>query len=280
MVSNSVDSSKSTGEREVKLRINGMFCKSVEVWLTCFLGLRVMLFIHSTCSDSINDLLRSLQSTSDITSFTPLTHANPFTTLTYTPRPPSGFTLRKLNASISSLGPFAIYPIRASDVLTTLARAAQARESRSILVRLVTAFAFAIPTFVIAIVAMSLLPSSHPLAHYFSTPVWGNASRATVALFVLATPVQFGVGSLFYVRAWKSLRGVWKRGGQGRWKSRLLRWGSMDSLVAIGTSAGFFSSVVYMVIDIKAGSGVGRTPDGTDGSGPMRGGTMGFFDSS
>lgn len=118
---------------------------------------------------------------------------------------------------------------------------------------------------------MSLLPQSHPLAAYFSTPIWGNASRGTVALFALATPVQFGVGSLFYVRAWKSLRGVWKRGGEGRWRNRLLRWGSMDSLVALGTTAGWSASVAFMAIDVRAGSDPMDMP---------RGGTMGYFDSS
>ncbi|KAL8284089.1 hypothetical protein RQP46_004838 [Phenoliferia psychrophenolica] len=221
VASKAIDPSKAdSGVREVKLRVDGMFC--------------------NTCSDSINDLLDSLKATSTIASFTPLSHANPYTTVSYTPLPPSGFTLRTLQSSIGSLGPFTIHPVRASDVLTTLARAAQARESRSILLRLSLAFLFAIPTFIIAIVAMSLLPSSDPLAMFFSTPLWGNASRGTIALFVLSTPVQFGVGSLFYIRAFKSLRGVWKRVFlvlfilAGRWLEGLSRRRTGDAVEALG----------------------------------------------
>lgn len=169
------------------------------------------------------------------------------------------------------MGPFTIHPVRASDTLTTLSRISQAREARSILLRLSITFAFAIPTFVIAIVAMSLIPSSNPLRRYFETPIWGNASRATVALFAISTPVQFGVGSLFYQRAWKSLRGVWTRGGEGKWRDRAFRWGSMDSLVALGTTAGWAASVAFMAIDVRAGD---------DEMTMQRGGTMGYFDSS
>ena len=94
----------------------------------------------------------------------------------------------------------------------------------------------------IAIMAMLLLPRSAALAEYFATPIWGNASRGTIALYVLAMPVQFGSGGHFYVRAWKSIRGVWTRDGPGRWRDRLLRWGSMDSLGALGTTTGWSAS--------------------------------------
>ncbi|MDM7947844.1 MAG: heavy metal translocating P-type ATPase [Oceanibaculum nanhaiense] len=48
---------------------------------------------------------------------------------------------------------------------------------------------------------------------------------------VLATPVQFWIGGRFYINAWKALK---------------TRTGTMDQLVAIGTSAAFGLSLYYM----------------------------------
>lgn len=252
-----------TNERTVKVRIDGFFC-------SCVLSpspVSVLTPSCSNCSTAINDLLSSLHSSGSLASFTPLTLASPITSLTYTASPT--FTLRTLRSRITSLGPFTVVPLHTSSTLSTLSSASQAREAAHILLLLGIAFLFTIPTFIIGVVVMSLLSSSSPLARYFATPLWGSASRGTIALFALATPVQFGVGAFFYARAWKGVRGVWRRGGKGRWKVRLLRWGSMDTLVALGTTAGWSASVAFMVLDI-------RTPTM---EGEM-GGRMGYFDSS
>lgn len=201
-------------------------------------------------------------------SFTTITLEQPFTTISYIPRPPSVFTLRHLQSQIAALGPFTIHPINASTTLASLSQRAATRESHHLLLLLLIAFIFAIPTFVIAIVAMSLLPPSHPLAVYFNAPIWNSATRGTLSLFALATPVQFGVGSMFYRHAWASVRGVWKRKGAGRWKDRLLRWGSMDTLVALGTTTAWVASVAFMILD-----GTTQPIDGM-------GGDMSYFDSS
>lgn len=50
--------------------------------------------------------------------------------------------------------------------------------------------------------------------------------------FVLATPVQFGIGAGFYKGAWSSLR---------------MKTFNMDSLIAIGTSVAYFYSVVNFI---------------------------------
>lgn len=44
------------------------------------------------------------------------------------------------------------------------------------------------------IVGMLLLPRDHPFRRFVDTMIWGGADRGTVALWVLATLVQFGVG--------------------------------------------------------------------------------------
>jgi len=55
---------------------------------------------------------------------------------------------------------------------------------------------------------------------------------AGIISFVLATPVQFSVGSGFYKGAWSSIQ---------------MRMFTMDSLIAIGTSAAYFYSVVVFL---------------------------------
>lgn len=197
--------------------------------------------------------------------------SNPTTNITYIPQPPSGFTLRTLRTKITALGPFTLLPLHSASTLSTLAAASQARESRAVLTRFLITLLFAVPTFLIGIVFPSLLSSSHHLRRFFEEPIWGSASRGMVALFALSTPIQFGIGSFFYSRAWKSLRGVWRRGS---WNDRLLRWGSMDTLVALGTTGGWAASVGFMAIEVKK-------PAMKDEMGMVMGnGEMGYFDST
>jgi Cu+-exporting ATPase len=178
----------------------------------------------SNCVNAINSLLGDLQSDSTIISFTPLTLESPFIDVTYHPSPPIGFTLRSLRNAIVSLGPFTIFSIRATDTLDDLARRAQRKETRSLSIRLAITFIFAVPTFIIAMLGMAFLNPDNSFRRYLETPVWGSAPRGTICLFILATPVQFGVGSMFYERAWKGVRGVWRRDGPGRWKVRAPRF--------------------------------------------------------
>lgn len=107
---------------------------------------------------------------------------------------------------------------------------------------------------------------------FWETAIWGSASRGTIALWILATPVQFGVGSLFYTRAWKGVKGVWRRGGEHRWRDRMLRWGSMDSLVALGTSTAYIASLAFLIMDVR------RPLQPEDGG--MSTSEMSYFDTS
>lgn len=236
---------------------------------------RTLLICHSysNCSSAINAHLEALQRSSSIISYTPLSISHPVTTLVYIPSPPDGFTLRLLRASLADLGPFTLHPLTLASTLSVLAAKSQAKEARKVSLYLLATFIAAIPTFIIGVVFMSLVSPSNHLAQYFAEPIWGSATRGTIALFILATPVQFGAGSLFYSRAWKGLKGVWKRtrGKKGGWKERLWRWGSMDTLVALGTTAAWSASVAFMVLDITAPPSP-MNPGGSD--------SMGYFDSS
>ncbi|GAA96235.1 uncharacterized protein L969DRAFT_100732, partial [Mixia osmundae IAM 14324] len=228
--------------RELQIRVDGMMC--------------------SDCIGKVNKALQDLVeahpfaelSYEPVEIFDVAEDIESLIRLSYLPQPPA-FTIRSIKQAIEALG--FKFSIQREDTLQDRAQRSQERERMRILIRLFICFLFAIPTFTIAVLGMTLLPSSNSFRAQLDTPAWGQASRGTLALFALATPVQFGVGQFFYTRAYKSLRGVWRsRRGQVSWKrtayNRLLRWGSMDTLVALGTSLGYFASVAYMILAITA----------------------------
>lgn len=219
-------------ERTVRVRIEGMYC--------------------SNCTDKLVSIFDSFAPSS--LSYTPFTDREPSTTLNYRPSAPS-FTLRTIAKAVQAEG-FGLV-VTTDNTIESRAKLAQQRERARILIRLGITFLAAIPTFIINVVGMSLVGSNHGFRKYWDHQIWGGAARGTVAMWIIATPIQFGIGWFFYERAWKSLRGVWRRRRPGQkrgqvWKARLLRWGSMDTLVSLGTSVAYFASVAFMVLDITA----------------------------
>jgi cation transport ATPase len=89
--------------------------------------------------------------------------------------------------------------------------------------------AFTIPITLISMV-WPMIPALHALT---STTIIKQFSVEALLLWILATPVQFGIGSRFYSAAYNSL----KHGGA-----------SMDVLIALGSSAAYFYSVVSVVM--------------------------------
>ena len=103
---------------------------------------------------------------------------------------------------------------------------------RRLLIRLVFCFIIAIPTFLIGVVWMSLVPQDDPIRMYWDEAMWaGKATRLEWALFFLATPVQFGIADVFHRRALKEVRALWRRGSPTPLLRRFYRFGSMNLLV-------------------------------------------------
>lgn len=232
-----------SGARTVSIRVQGIFCNN--------------------CVKQIDEHLKSLP----MLSFTPVTLHSQVTTITYQPRQP--LIIRDILDSLSNLAPeFDAQVVRAQS-LSERSQAIQRREVKLLASHLAVAIAFAIPSFIIAIVSMVILKMDHPFRQYWDTPVWGGANRGTVALWPLATVVQFGVGWLFYKRAfnamWPFLRSLvpsfLQPHSMRRLPSRPLTWrsffsfGSMDLLVTLSTTVSYFASVAMLVIDVKAGPG-------------------------
>ncbi|GMF36045.1 unnamed protein product [Phytophthora lilii] len=93
---------------------------------------------------------------------------------------------------------------------------------------LTTAMIFSLPATLIHMVLMYIPPVEMALM----TPVFNAVTVKLLLLFVLATPVQFGVGWRFYVAAWKGLQ----HGAMG-----------MDFLVVAGTTMSYTYSFVSMI---------------------------------
>lgn len=186
-------------------------------------------FTHRECVSKVNTSLLRLADERQAFIFSPVTLRTPYSNISYAPKLPN-FSARRIRERIRDLGFELVHA--PDDTIEQRAAAARARERKHILWRLGIAFLFAIPTFIVAVVGMSLAPKSSAFRQYWEEPIWGMAPRGEIALWILATPVQFGVGSVFYSRSWKSLRAVWRRkkatlSWRAIWFARLFRWGSM-----------------------------------------------------
>jgi len=131
-------------------------------------------------------------------------------------------------------------------------RAMQLRERRRLLLRLLLSFIVAIPTFLISVVWMSLVPSTNPVRKFFQRTMWAGAdTRAEWALFFLATPVMFFAADVFHVRAIKEIQALWGRNSKVPILRRFYRFGSMNLLMSAGTSVAYFPSIAVLALDSR-----------------------------
>lgn len=86
---------------------------------------------------------------------------------------------------------------------------------------------FAVPVFLLSMVLMYIPASESALM----TPIYNSFTINSLLMWVLCTPVQLGVGQIFYRSAWKGLKA---------------RSANMSLLVAVGTTAAY----VYALIDV------------------------------
>ncbi|RIA90702.1 E1-E2 ATPase-domain-containing protein [Glomus cerebriforme] len=102
--------------------------------------------------------------------------------------------------------------------------------------RFLTALYFSIPTALVSMIFMMLLPHDNPVHMAMSHQIIPGLEVGTLILFILATPVQFILGYPFYV---KGIRSVWYS-----------HQANMDTLVAIGTTVAYFGSILNVIIPI------------------------------
>jgi Cu+-exporting ATPase len=215
-------------ERTVMIAIDGMYCEHCPE--------RILKAFLDATGDSV--LINQQPTLKD-----------PRISLTYTPHPPE-LTVRRFISVINSTHEAFSAAIDRPPSIEERSRAIQHREQRHILLRLLFTFCVAIPTLIIGIVFMSLVPSTNGTRIWFEQPVWaGQASRTEWALFIMTTPVMFFGADVFHVRAYKELRALWRPGSKVPILRRFYRFGSMNLLISAGTSVAYFSSLAVLILD-------------------------------
>ena len=176
------------------------------------------------------DALRALSPSLAITKPC-IDHTDPIVELSYEPAPPD-FTIRTIISCIVSADPAFAPSLHRPPTLEQRTRNMQRLEQTSLIRRLLFAFVIAIPSFIIAVVYMSLVPSGSS-KRYLMQPMWiGNASRIQWSLFFLATPVMFYSAAHFHSRSIKEIMAIWRPGSSTPLIKRFTRFGSMNLLVS------------------------------------------------
>lgn len=202
---------------------------------------------------------------------------DPYIKFTYIPNVPQT-TIRTILADIKAISPEfdvkIVHPITLEQRSQAMARA----ERKRLLYRAIFAVVAAIPTFVLGIVGMSLLPKTNGLRVYLDEPIWaGSVSRVTWAMFIISSCVYFYSANAFHTKALKEVRSLWRRGVS--WKRRLFKFGSMNLLMSLGTSVSYFASIALLILAARSknsGMGVHMTQDE---NGKHQGYTTTYFDS-
>ncbi|KAG1754023.1 heavy metal translocatin [Suillus paluster] len=226
--STSESNAATTGFRNISLLVEGMYCQH--------------------CPAKIMTALQRLQS--DVAVFKPLSnHLDPIIEISYKPSPPD-FTIRSIISAIVSVEPTSYSVlIYHPPTLEERTRSMQQCERRALLRRLFFTFIIAIPTFIIGVVYMSLVPGRNQTKQYLMGPMWnGNASRIEWALFLLATPVYVYSAGSFHRRSIKEIRALWRKGSTTPIIKRFTRFGSMNLLVSTGVSVAYFSSIALLAL--------------------------------
>ncbi len=214
--------------RTVMLLIEGMFCEH--------------------CPSRITDAVEISFSDLIIVEKSP-TLRDPIMKITYTPQSPY-LTVRNIIAIIRDTNDAFEVTVYHPPTIEQRSRAMQLHERRRLLLRLLLSFIVAIPTFLIGVVWMSLVPSTNRVRAFFDRPVWvGNVTRSDWALFILATPVFFFAADVFHTRAMKEIRALWRRSSRVPILRRFYRFGSMNLLISLGTSVAYFASLAVLILD-------------------------------
>jgi Cu+-exporting ATPase len=214
-------------EREVFIKIEEMYCHH--------------------CPDQIVSALKTAYGDNLVILKAPTTE-NPIMKVSYLARPPQ-FTIRSILQTINSVHSNFITSIYQPPSIEEKARELQAKERKTILLRLALAVSAAIPAFIIGVVCMTVMGKDTAIRQYMMTPMWaGHVSRADWALFILATPVYFLAAIGFHTKAIKEIRALWRRGSQTPIIQRFIRFGSMNMLMSLGTTIAYFSSIAELAI--------------------------------
>ena len=210
-------------ERTVEIKIDGLYCEH--------------------CPSRVTNSLAGFRRQLDVVGQP--TRQRPIIKITYVPDAPR-FTVRQILAAIEASDPEFKATIYNPPTLEERSKQIQRQHQRKILYRVIFAGVICIPTFIIGIVYMTLLPMNES-KHFMMQPWTSGISRAQIALFILATPPYFYGADIFHKRAFKEIRTLWRRGSRVPIIQRFYRFGSMNTLMSLGTTIAYISSVSQMI---------------------------------
>lgn len=244
--------------REVSLKVEGMFCEH--------------------CPRRVIDALESFPS---LIIETPPTLTSPICRIKYPPHPPK-LTLRHIISSVSSISPSFVVSVYHPPTMEERSRTLQLRERNRLLFRLLLSVIIAIPTFLLGIVWMALVPKENRIRVYIEQPMWaGQATRVEWALFILSTPIMFCVADIFHLRAIHEIRALWRRSSNVPVLRRFYRFGSMNLLISLGVSISYFASVALLGMSAVRSKTMTVVIDGMEMEIPMEEGHITtYFDST
>lgn len=213
--------------RSVAVYIDGMFCSH------CPSNVRRKI------KDKFDDLI--VITGPSLTLSTPILHVE------YLPTSPS-LTLRQIFDTITHTNPSLRPSVYHPPTIEERASAMHAAERRRTLRHLILCVVVAIPTFILGIVFMSLVPAINQTRQYIMEPVTGNTTRLSWALFILAIPVYVYSAKSFHIRALRELRSMWRLKSRTPLLHRFTRFGSMNMLMSLGTSIALFASIAELIL--------------------------------
>ncbi|KAK9468989.1 hypothetical protein V1512DRAFT_285193 [Lipomyces arxii] len=215
--------------RTVIVRIDGMFCDH--------------------CPKRINETLKAYGKSIEIHSGA-VSLQNNVIRMTYVPSVPS-VTLRKIIKELQSLSDQFTLTVVHPPTLEERAQQIALTERRRLVFRLVLSVVTAIPTFILGIVMMMVLPSSSHWRMWVMEPIWaGRVGRGIWAMFFLGTVVYFFAADIFHTKAIKEVRSLWKAGVP--FTRRLFKFGSMNLLMSLGTTVAYFASIALLALEAAA----------------------------
>ncbi|KAF3761463.1 heavy metal translocatin [Cryphonectria parasitica EP155] len=213
-----------TQERTVEILLGGIYC--------------------SHCPGRVISSLAGFRRQIDI--ITEPTQAKPIMKIAYVPEAPN-FTIRHILAAVEAGDPALQVSIYHPPSLEERSKMAQHQHQRRLLYRAIFTFIVAIPTFILGVVYMSLIPDPNTSKDFLTRPWVSGISRAQIAMFILATPVYFFAADVFHTRALKEIKTLWRRGSQMPILRRFYRFGSMNTLMSLGTTIAYVSSVAQLI---------------------------------
>ncbi|KAI8710476.1 hypothetical protein NCS52_01564600 [Fusarium sp. LHS14.1] len=213
-----------TQERAVEILLEGMYCEH--------------------CPDRVARSLAGFRRQLEIVSQP--TEQHPIMKVSYVPEAPT-FTVRQILAAIEASDPALTASTHRPLTLEERSKQILHRHQLQLLYRVVLTGIICIPTFIIGIVYMNLVPDKNGSKQYLMAPWASGISRGQISMFIMATPVYFLAADFFHTRALKEIKALWRHGSRTPVLHRFYRFGSMNTLMSLGTTIAYVSSVAQLI---------------------------------